>query len=114
MACGTPVIGSAVGGIKFTVRDGETGYLVPANDPEAIADRVAHLYRHPHLLNIFSRQAIQRANYLFTWRKITQAVACLYEDVLAAEEKGVEISGSKWGVPAIETEPALQFSGPKR
>jgi D-inositol-3-phosphate glycosyltransferase len=29
MACGTPVIGSNVGGIKFTVRDGETGYLVP-------------------------------------------------------------------------------------
>ena len=33
MACGTPVIGSNVGGVKFTVRDGETGYLVPPNDP---------------------------------------------------------------------------------
>ena len=110
MACGTPVIGSAVGGIKFTVRDGETGYLVPPNDPAAIAGRIAHLYRHPDLLNIFSRQAIQRANDLFTWRKVTQAVAGLYEDVLATEEKGVEISGSKWGVPAIETEQAVQFS----
>jgi Glycosyltransferase len=29
MACGTPVIGSNVGGIKFTVRDSETGYVVP-------------------------------------------------------------------------------------
>ncbi|MGI8549258.1 MAG: glycosyltransferase, partial [Dehalococcoidia bacterium] len=33
MACGTPVIGANVGGIKFTVRDGETGYLVPPQDP---------------------------------------------------------------------------------
>ncbi|HET7564854.1 MAG TPA: glycosyltransferase family 1 protein, partial [Gemmatimonadaceae bacterium] len=50
MACGTPVIGANVGGIKFTVRDGETGYLVPPNDPAAVAERIAHLYRFPQLL----------------------------------------------------------------
>ena len=41
MACGTPVIGSNVGGIKFSVADGETGYLVPPNDPAALAERIA-------------------------------------------------------------------------
>jgi D-inositol-3-phosphate glycosyltransferase len=41
MACGTPVIGSNVGGIKFTVRDGETGYLVAPDDPAAIGERIA-------------------------------------------------------------------------
>lgn len=86
MACGTPVVGSNVGGIKFTVRDGETGYLVSPKDPAAIAERVAHLYQHPKLLNVFRRQAIQRANDLFTWQKVTNSIADLYEEVLSASQ----------------------------
>jgi D-inositol-3-phosphate glycosyltransferase len=84
MACGTPVVGANVGGIKFTVRDGETGYLVPPQDAAAVAERIAHLYRHPRLMNLFRRQAIRRANDLFTWRHVAGGVAALYEDVLAA------------------------------
>jgi len=86
MACGTPVVGSNVGGIKFTVRDGETGYLVPPNDPDALAERIAHLYRNPKLLSVFGRQAIRRANDLFTWPKVATAVAELYEKVIAAAQ----------------------------
>lgn len=86
MACGTPVIGSKVGGIKFTVQDGETGYLVAPNDPIAIADRVAHLYQYPQILKTFQRQAIQRANELFTWQKVTRTLADLYEEVIAASQ----------------------------
>lgn len=81
MACGTPVIGSNVGGIKFTVRDGETGYLVPANQPQALADRLAHLYANPRLLALFGRQAIDRANSLFTWQKVAAALSTRYEQV---------------------------------
>lgn len=84
MACGTPVVGSNVGGIKFTVRDGETGYLVPPNDPEALAERIAHLYQNPKLLSVFGRQSIRRANDLFTWQRVTGAVADLYEEVLSS------------------------------
>ena len=86
MACGTPVIGSNVGGIKFTVRDGETGYLVPPNDPMAIADRIASLYQQPQLLDAFGRQAIQRANALFTWQTVTTRMATLYEQVIATHQ----------------------------
>jgi D-inositol-3-phosphate glycosyltransferase len=84
MACGTPVVGANVGGIKFTVRDGETGYLVPPKDPDALAERLAHLYRHPKLMSVYRRQAIRRANDLFTWQKVTNAVAALYEEVVTA------------------------------
>ncbi len=83
MACGTPVVGTNVGGIKFTVRDGETGYLIPPNDPDRLAERIAYLYAHPKLMNLLRRQAIRRANDLFTWQKVTSAVAALYEEVLA-------------------------------
>jgi glycosyltransferase involved in cell wall biosynthesis/phosphoheptose isomerase len=82
MACGTPVIGSNVGGIKYTVRDGETGYLVPPRDPERIAERLAYLYAHPKLMGLLSRQAVRRANDLFTWGKVVTMVAAEYEDVL--------------------------------
>lgn len=84
MACGTPVIGSNVGGIKFTVRDGEAGYLVPPDDPDAIAERVAHLYRRPRLMNVLRRQAIRRANDLFTWSHVADGVAALYEQITLA------------------------------
>lgn len=84
MACGTPVIGSNVGGIKFTVRDGETGYLVPPNDPDALADRMAQLYQNPRLMAVLRRQAIRRAGDLFTWQKVASGMAALYEDVLDA------------------------------
>ncbi len=84
MACGTPVVGSNVGGIKFTVRDGETGYLVPPNDPDALGERLAHLYRHPKLMGVYRRQAIRRANDLFTWKRVADAMAVLYEQVMTA------------------------------
>lgn len=82
MACGTPVLGSNVGGIKFSVRDGETGYLVPPNDPAALAERAAHLYRHPKLLTVLGQQAIRRVSDLFTWERVAASMAAVYDEVL--------------------------------
>jgi D-inositol-3-phosphate glycosyltransferase len=86
MACGTPVIGSRVGGIKHTVVDGETGYLVEPNDSQAIAERLVELHRDPRRLEQFRRQAIQRVNSLFTWRKVSEALASFYESVIAERQ----------------------------
>jgi len=84
MACGIPVLGSNVGGIKFSVRDGETGYLVPPNDPSALAERAAHLFKHPKLLSVLGRQGVRRVNDLFTWERVASGVAASYEEVLTA------------------------------
>ncbi|GAB1541730.1 hypothetical protein NUACC21_44020 [Scytonema sp. NUACC21] len=92
MACGTPVIGSKVGGIKFTVKDSETGYLVPPNNPDAIAERIAYLFKNPQVRDRLSHQAIQRVNELFTWKKVTNAVASLYEKVLSHQQRTIFLS----------------------
>ncbi len=82
MACGTPVIGAAVGGIKATVRDGVTGYLVPPKDPDALAARLAYVAERPRLLQEFGAQALRRARSLYTWQRIGKAIDSLYESVL--------------------------------
>ncbi len=97
MACGTPVVGANVGGIKFTVRDGETGYLVPPDDPAALAERLAHLYQHPKLLGVFRRQGIRRANDLFTWRRVAGSIASLYEEVVPAGRPGRRVDPAQLG-----------------
>ena len=45
--CGVPVVASAIGGITEQVVDGETGWLVPAGDARALADRLARVLAHP-------------------------------------------------------------------
>jgi D-inositol-3-phosphate glycosyltransferase len=47
MACGTPVIASEVGGLAFLVQDGETGFHVPNQEPEALADRIRIILSEP-------------------------------------------------------------------
>ena len=82
MACGTPVIGTAVGGIKTTVVDGETGYLVPPNDPDTLAERLAWLYRHPHLAQRLGWAGMRRAYQHYTWSNVAGQLVDVYENVL--------------------------------
>jgi glycosyltransferase involved in cell wall biosynthesis len=81
MACGTPVIGSDVGGIKYSVVNGVTGYLVPPEDPGALARHVAELYRRPDQLKEMARNGIRRVNRSFTWAGITESIASFYKQV---------------------------------
>jgi glycosyltransferase involved in cell wall biosynthesis len=86
MACGTPVIGSKVGGIQSTVVHGVTGYLVPPKDALPVAERIAYLYDHPELFSTFGQQGLHRANQLFTWEAVVEALVRVYEETLSAPE----------------------------
>ena len=48
MAAGTPVIGSAVGGIPDIIREGVTGFLVPPGDEHTLAEKMIYLLENPH------------------------------------------------------------------
>lgn len=79
MACSTPVIGSAVGGIKDTVMDGVTGYLVQPKRPDALAERLAWLYHHPHAARGMGRAGKLRAYRHYTWAHVVEQLLAVYE-----------------------------------
>jgi glycosyltransferase involved in cell wall biosynthesis len=86
MACGTPVLGSDVGGIRFSVVDGVTGGLVPPNNADALAQRLAELYRDPQRLRELGRNGHRRVHGQFTWQKVARSLAGVYEQI-AVEDR---------------------------
>lgn len=78
MACGTPVIGANVGGIKYTVAHGVTGYLVPPKDPEALAEKALLALKDEAKMARMRSSAIQRVQTLFTWKKVAEMVSQVY------------------------------------
>jgi len=83
MACGTPVVASRVGGLSVTVRDGETGYLVPHHSPQPFAERVATLLADEGLRQSFGRTASEAASG-FGWGNVADAIERIYHDLLAS------------------------------
>jgi glycosyltransferase involved in cell wall biosynthesis len=75
MASGTPVVASRIGGLPEIVRDGETGFLVPPGDIDALHDRLDQILGDPALARRMGEAA--RADVLerFTWARV--AARCL-------------------------------------
>ncbi len=98
MACGVPVVASAVGGIPEIVVDGETGFLVPLEpsgdafgtpaDPiafsAAIAARVNQLLAAPDLRRKFGAAGRRRALAEFTWGAVAKKTVEVYSEAIAA------------------------------
>ncbi|MDB5801045.1 MAG: hypothetical protein JWL63_1984 [Rhodocyclales bacterium] len=78
MACATPVVGTAVGGIQHTVVHGKTGYLVPPKNPRAIAERLALLASDPARRGAMGAAGWARVHRSFTWAKVSASLAEIY------------------------------------
>jgi D-inositol-3-phosphate glycosyltransferase len=85
MACGVPVIGSRVGGIAFTIADGETGYLVPPRDPEVLSFRLDDVLRDPERRQRMGQAGRARVLRSFTWQQVAARTAALYDELLAGD-----------------------------
>jgi starch synthase len=97
MACGAPVVASAVGGIPEVVVDGKTGYLVPFESDgtplgapkdralfaRAFAARVNELVADPARATAFGRAGRSRVEATFSWSAIARQTADLYRSLRA-------------------------------
>jgi glycosyltransferase involved in cell wall biosynthesis len=84
MACGTPVIGAAAGGMPEYMVDGETGILIPAQDPGALANAILKLAGEPVLRARMGQAARRRMVECFDYRRIARAMADYYRLAIAA------------------------------
>lgn len=82
MASGTPVIASNVGGLSYTVKDGETGFLVPEENHFALAEQVHALLKNSDLrLSMGEKAALHAQQY--SWRNIAADIANIYDEQIA-------------------------------
>lgn len=86
MACETPVVASQVGGLAFLVQDGITGFTVPVDDPQALAEKLIVILNDHHLRRKLGVQAARFAQG-YDWHIIAQRINGLYEQVIRGKEQ---------------------------
>jgi len=81
MACGIPVVASAVGAHGDIVVEGTTGFLVPPGRPDLLAARVRHLLAHSMPRQALSVAAVDRARSRYSWDRVAAETLTVYRDV---------------------------------
>jgi glycosyltransferase involved in cell wall biosynthesis len=84
MACGRPVVATAVGGLVDTVVDGGTGVLVPPRDPVALGSALASLLADDDRRAAFGAAGVTRARTRYRWSRVVADTDAVYRSVLAA------------------------------
>jgi glycogen synthase len=83
MACETPVVASAVGGILEVVEDGKTGLLVPPATPDALADALTRVLENPALGRALGQAGRRRVEDKFAWASVAERTEQVYADAIA-------------------------------
>jgi glycosyltransferase involved in cell wall biosynthesis len=83
MACGTPVVASDVGGLKFSIVPEETGLLVPPQDVNGFAQAIDRILSDELWARKLRRQASLRVQQNFSWSGVAARLSDLYRRLLA-------------------------------
>jgi glycosyltransferase involved in cell wall biosynthesis len=87
MACGRPVVASAVGGIQDTVVDQVTGLLVPPRRPDALAAALRDLLASPTMGAAYGIAGRDRVLARYDWERVAAATVQVYDDVVATRRR---------------------------
>jgi D-inositol-3-phosphate glycosyltransferase len=88
-ACGTPVVATAVGGLRTAVADGISGVLVDGHDPKAWSSVIARLLQEPQRRVLLSMGAIEHASH-FGWDTTARGTLDIYDLVISEARKSLE------------------------
>ena len=88
-ACGTPVVATAVGGLRTAVADGISGVLVDGHDPKAWSSVIARLLHEPQRRVLLSMGAIEHASH-FGWDATARGTLDIYDLVIGGMRKSLE------------------------
>jgi glycosyltransferase involved in cell wall biosynthesis/phosphoheptose isomerase len=110
MACGTPVVASAVGGMIDSVVDDVTGIHVPPRDPDRLAEALAPLLADPERRAAYGSAGVERARRRYGWPRVAAATLDVYARV-AARPRAVGASRAAEGPSADARRFALVPSG---
>jgi glycosyltransferase involved in cell wall biosynthesis len=83
MACGLPVVASAVGGLLGTIHDGDTGFLVASGAVGPLAERLLQVLQDSHRAETIGAAARQSVERHFSWPQTVDATIQVYREVLA-------------------------------
>lgn len=90
MACETPVVASAVGGILEVVEDGKTGLLVPPAKPEALAQALTRVLENPELGARMGRAGRKRVEEKFSWVSVAERTEQVYAEAIAEFKRSAD------------------------
>jgi D-inositol-3-phosphate glycosyltransferase len=88
-ACGTPVVATAVGGLRTAVADGISGVLVDGHDPKAWSSVISRLLQEPQRRVLLSMGAIEHASH-FGWDVTARGTLDIYDLVISDLRKSLE------------------------
>ncbi|MGV8084616.1 MAG: glycosyltransferase family 4 protein [Coriobacteriia bacterium] len=81
MAAGLPVVATDAGGVPDMIQDGANGFVVPRNDPGALAEKAAALLRDPARAAEFGAAAASQARSRFASARIAEQYLALYREI---------------------------------